>query len=164
MSTPYKMKGFSGFGNSPMKQKAMTNKQLAEHKKSLIKENPKRADYTASDTTGAVTIANDLELGYVDNREAQGMTNRHAVKSTSNPNANYDNSLDIYNTTKKRIDDDPNKLGNINNMVKKDLQRDTANKTNKKRKIRKGYRKTDKGIQPSSKVLSEAVKNIPKNK
>ena len=152
MSTPYKMKGFSGFGNSPMKQKAMTNKQLAEHKKSLIKENPKRADYTPSDTLGAVTIASDLELGTRGNREVQG-----TEKNT--------NSLDIYNTTKKRIDDDPNKLGNINNMVKKDLQRDTANKTNKKRKVRPGYRKTDdKGIQPSSKVLSEAVKNIPKNK
>ena len=144
------MKGFSGFGNSPMKQ-AMTDKQLAEHKKSLITENPKRADYTPSDTLGAVTIASDLELGTRGNREVQG-----TEKNT--------NSLDIYNTTKKRIDDDPNKLGNINNMVKKDLQRDTANKTNKKRKIRKGYRKTDKGIQPSSKVLSEAVKNIPKNK
>jgi len=138
MSTPFKMKGFSGFGNSPMKQ-SMTSKQLKKHKENLITENPYRANYTASDTTGAVTIASDLEFGHVSNREAQSMTNKHAIKSTSNPNANYDNSLDIYNTTKTRIDNDPNKLGDINNMVKKDLQRNTANKTNTKRKHRKGH-------------------------
>ena len=30
MSTPFKMKGFSGFGNSPMKQKSDTTKTYPE--------------------------------------------------------------------------------------------------------------------------------------
>jgi hypothetical protein len=160
------MKGFSGFGNSPMKQ-SMSSKQLAEHKKSLIKENPKRANYTASDTTGAVTIASDLELGHVSNRQVQNDTEKHGSggRIKSERSGNYDNSKDIYNTTKKRIDNDPNKVGDINNMVKKDLQRNTANKTSQKRKIRKGYRETDdRGIQKTSKVLGEYVRNIAKNK
>ena len=42
MSTPYKMKGFSGYGNSPMKNKNLTK---AEKRANLLKVVPNQEAY-----------------------------------------------------------------------------------------------------------------------
>ena len=42
MSTPYKMKGFSGYGNSPMKTNEVTN---AEKRANLLKVVPNQEAY-----------------------------------------------------------------------------------------------------------------------
>jgi len=115
MSTPFKMTGFSGFGNSPMKQ-SMSTKQLKEHKKKLIAENNNRANYNASDTTGAANIAIDLNQG----------------KLTEVPS---EASLDIYKTTRERVvnDENQNWTHSLNKNVEKDLKASRVNKKKKKK-------------------------------
>mgnify|MGYP003658302616 FL=1 len=44
MKTPFKMKGFSGYGNSPMKKKDLTK---AEKQANLLKAVPNQAAYDA---------------------------------------------------------------------------------------------------------------------
>jgi hypothetical protein len=56
MSTPFKMKGFSGFGNSPLKQDKLSKKTIKKYEeKGISKKELQELNVTPSDTALTIT-------------------------------------------------------------------------------------------------------------
>ena len=56
MSTPFKMNGFSGFGNSPLKQDKLSKETIEKYKeKGISKKELRKLNVTPSDTALTVT-------------------------------------------------------------------------------------------------------------
>ena len=82
-NSPFKMAGFSGFGNSPLRQ---------DKKKKLPTEPP---TYTASDTAAALNFAEDIH--------GAGDSSSKIRFATSEASENNPNAIPIYEGVKQNV-------------------------------------------------------------
>jgi len=153
--SPYKMgkAHYGGDQKNPTKQKMTDKQQMKKKQAKLIKDDSKRAMYTASDTTDALKIAKDqriMEGGFEGQQFSEAKT--PTTGAYKNPAA-----VDIYSTTfeskgVKEVSDnyenEPARATQINLKKQQKLNKEERNK-----RIRQRVKMKSKGAQTPTRGL-----------